>query len=79
MKRFRGGLVVKAHRLVCHSTLGCGVIKKKKKKKKKKKGGEVYPLVSNMPSPHAGMSDGPIVSDAPASELLFFFYKPPWR
>jgi len=29
--RFRGGLVVKAHRLVYHSTLGLRVIKKKKK------------------------------------------------
>ena len=29
VKRFRGGLVVKAHRLVYHSTLGLGVIKKK--------------------------------------------------
>jgi len=31
VKRFRGGLVVKAHRLVYLSTLGWGVIKKKKK------------------------------------------------
>ena len=30
MKRFRGGLVVKAHRLVYHSTLGWRVIKKRK-------------------------------------------------
>ena len=30
MRRFRGGLVVKAHRLVYHSTLGSRVIKKKK-------------------------------------------------
>jgi len=30
VKRFRGGLVFKAHRLVDHSTLGWGVIKKKK-------------------------------------------------
>jgi hypothetical protein len=30
MKRFRGGLVFKAHTLVYHSTLGSGVIKKKK-------------------------------------------------
>ena len=29
MKRFRGGLVFKAHRLVYHSTLGSRVIKKK--------------------------------------------------
>jgi len=29
MKRFRGGLVCKAHRLVYHSTLGWRVIKKK--------------------------------------------------
>jgi len=28
----RGGLVFKAHRLLCHSTLGLRVIKKKKKK-----------------------------------------------
>ena len=33
-KRFRGGLVFKAHRLLYHSTLGSRVIKKKKKKKK---------------------------------------------
>ena len=31
MKRFRGGLVFKAHRLVHHTTLGWRVIKKKKK------------------------------------------------
>ena len=31
MKRFRGGLVFKAHRLVYHSTLGLRVMKKKKK------------------------------------------------
>jgi len=30
VKRFRGGLVSKAHRLVYHSTLGLRVIKKKK-------------------------------------------------
>ena len=30
VKRFRGGLVVKAHRLVYHSTLGLRVIKKKR-------------------------------------------------
>ena len=32
MKRFRGGLVCKAHRLVYDSTLGWRVIQKKKKK-----------------------------------------------
>ena len=32
VKRFRGGLVFKAHRLLYHSTLGLRVIKKKKKK-----------------------------------------------
>ena len=32
MKRFRGGLVFKAHRLLYHSTLGLRVIKKKKRK-----------------------------------------------
>jgi len=31
VKRFRGGLVFKAHRLLYHSTLGSRVIKKKKK------------------------------------------------
>ena len=31
VKRFRGGLVFKAHRLVYHSTLAWRVIKKKKK------------------------------------------------
>ena len=31
VQRFRGGLVVKAHRLVYHSTLGLRAIKKKKK------------------------------------------------
>jgi len=30
VKRFRGGLVFKAHRLVYHSTLGLRVIQKKK-------------------------------------------------
>ena len=34
VKRFRGGLVFKAHRLVYHSTLGLRVITKKKKKKR---------------------------------------------
>jgi len=33
VKRFRGGLVCKAHRLLYHSTLGPRVIKKKKKKR----------------------------------------------
>ena len=33
VKRFQGGLVVKAHRLLYHSTLGSRVIKQKKKKK----------------------------------------------
>ena len=33
MNRFRGGLVLKAHRLVYHSTLGSRVIKKKKRSK----------------------------------------------
>ena len=33
MKRFRGGLVFKAHRLLYHSTLGLSVIKKTKKRK----------------------------------------------
>ena len=32
VKRFRGGLVFKAHRLLYHSTLGLRVIKKKNKK-----------------------------------------------
>jgi len=32
LKRFRGGLVFKAHRLVYHSTLGLRVIKKKEKR-----------------------------------------------
>jgi len=36
VKRFRGGLVFKAHRLLYHSTLGLRVLKKKKKKKKKR-------------------------------------------
>jgi len=31
VKRFQGGLVLKAHRLVYHSTLGLRVMKKKKK------------------------------------------------
>ena len=31
VKRFRGGLVFKAHRLVYHSTLGLRIIKKKKR------------------------------------------------
>ena len=31
MKRFRGGLVFKAHRLLYHSTLGSKVMKKKRK------------------------------------------------
>ena len=39
VKRFRGGLVFKAHRLVYHPTLGWRVIKKKKKKKGMSLGG----------------------------------------
>ena len=31
LKRFRGGLVLKAHRPLCHSTLGSDVIKKKRR------------------------------------------------
>ena len=31
VQRFQGGLVFKAHRLLCHSTLALRVIKKKKK------------------------------------------------
>jgi len=31
LKRFRGGLVFKAHRLVYHSTLGWRVIKKRRR------------------------------------------------
>ena len=37
VKRFRGGLVFEAHRLVHHSTLGWREIEKKKKKKTKVK------------------------------------------
>ena len=33
VKRFRGGLVFKAHRLMYHPTLGSRVMQKKKKKK----------------------------------------------
>jgi len=33
MKRFRGGLVVKAHRLLYHSTLGLRAIKKKRRER----------------------------------------------
>jgi len=33
VKRFRGGLVFKAHRLLYHSTLGSRVIKKKWREK----------------------------------------------
>jgi len=36
VKRFRGGLVFKAHRLLYHSTLGWRVIKKEKIGQKKK-------------------------------------------
>jgi len=32
VKRFQGGLVLKAHRLVYHSTLGWRVIKKKRRR-----------------------------------------------
>ena len=33
VKRFRGGLVFKAHRLVYHSTLGWRIIKKKEEER----------------------------------------------
>ena len=38
MKRFRGGLVFKAHRWLYHSTLGSRVIKKKKKEQRLRPG-----------------------------------------
>ena len=37
MQRFRGGLVFKAHRLLCDSTLGLRVMKKKKNRVEKGK------------------------------------------
>ena len=37
VERFRGGLVFKAHRLLYHSFLGSGVIKKKKKGRAKRR------------------------------------------
>ena len=40
MQWFRGGLVLKVHRLLYHSTLGLRLIKKKRRKKKKKKKGK---------------------------------------
>jgi len=40
VKRFRGGLVFKAHRLLYHSTLGLKVIKKKKKDGRRERGEE---------------------------------------
>ena len=43
VKRFRGGLVFKAHRLVYHSTLGLRVIKKK--------GVDGYKAAKNVESP----------------------------
>jgi hypothetical protein len=54
MQRFRGGLVLKAHRRVHHIILGLGVITKKKKSKRaatpehprKKKW--LYPVESSM-------------------------------
>jgi len=41
VKRFRGGLVFKAHRLLYRSTLGLRVIKKKKKKQHARLGNTV--------------------------------------
>ena len=43
VKRFQGGLVFKAHRLLYHSTLGFRVIKKKKKDHQSRAGGPVSP------------------------------------
>ena len=34
VQRFRGGLVFKTHRLLCHSTLGLRVMKKKRRRRK---------------------------------------------
>ena len=39
LQRFRGGLVFKARRLLCHATLGLRVIKKEKKKSLRIRGG----------------------------------------
>jgi len=36
VKRFRGGFVFEAHRLLHHSTLGLRVIKKKKKRRRRR-------------------------------------------
>ena len=40
VKRFREGLVLKAHILLCHSSLGLSVRKKKKKKKRPRGGAQ---------------------------------------
>ena len=45
VKRFRGGLVFKAHRLLHHSTLGLRVIKKKRKYLHEDDAGGVVPDV----------------------------------
>ena len=45
VQRFRGGLVLKAHRLLYHSTLGLRVVTKKKRKKKRKKGRGAVPRI----------------------------------
>ena len=49
MKRFRGGLVFKAHRLLYHSTLGSRVIKKRKDLVVEDERGEVPSRVSHLP------------------------------
>ena len=55
VKRFRGGLAFKAHRLVYHSTLGLRVIKKKKMDRKHPGSDMKHPgSIAGALPPHAG-------------------------
>jgi len=59
VQRFRGGLVFKAHRLLCHSTLGWRVITKKKRSSRQTAG-----------LPHEDRGRVPTFPRGPSSSLL---------
>ena len=78
VKRFRGGLVFKAHRLLYHSTLGLRVIKQKKKQERKgnrgrlrsERGGGGGVCVTERGTPCASLNPKPL--SARSSSLFYF-------
>ena len=60
MKRFRGGLVFKAHRRVYHPTLGLRVIKKKRRDSGSKGCGEAFPITQGIVQLYRGERAHPV-------------------